>query len=129
MRTYILQDTITVRGKGSTTVTQSETDWLDLEPHEDAILWLDVQETTPGAGGTLTLSVQTSPTKDEAFFNAATIYTVNIAGLSGVQTPQKVLLSAATTSLARYLRWQLTSASDPFDATFRLVVSVNVPVA
>jgi hypothetical protein len=131
MRTYILQDMITVRGS-NTTVTQTEADWLDLEPFQDVVIWLELREVTPAPGaGTVTLNVQTSPTKDESFFAAANLVSVNLAltgTTMGVQTPTKVIMSTtAGTPLARYLRWQLTSTSTPFDATFRLVVSANVP--
>lgn len=130
MRTYVLQDIITVRGS-NTTVTQTEVDWLDLEQYQDIVLWFELREVTPASGGTVTFSVQTSPTKDEAFFVAGTVYTVNLDSLTlGVQSPIKVILSQnPTVPLARYLRWQITSSSAPFDATFRLVVAANAPGA
>jgi len=128
MRTYVLQDIITVRGS-STTVTQTEADWLDLEQYQDVVIWLEVREVTPSSAATVTLNVQTSPTKDEAFFNAANIYSQNLVGMTmGVQTPTKVIMSTTSgTPLARYVRWQMVSGSTPFDATFRLVIAANAP--
>jgi len=123
MHTFVLTDWITVRGSANT-VTQSESEWLDLTQYEDVMFWIDVREVT----GTVTLNLQTSPTKDENFFQAANIYQ-NAALAAGTLTPAntKVLMSAASIPLARYVRWQLTSASAPFDATFRIMVSANAP--
>jgi len=132
MRTYVLQDTITVRGT-NTTVTQTEVDWLDLEQYQDLIIWLELREVTPavGAGTAVTLKVQTSPTKDEAFFVAANLLSVDLAAAGttmGVQTPTKIIMSTTSgTPLARYVRWQVVSTGTPFDATFRLVVAANAP--
>lgn len=125
MHTFILQDWTTVRGSNNTVI-QSEADWIDLTPYQDVVIWIDVREVT----GTVALQLQTSPTKDEVFFLAAPGGT-GIYQLSPVtattQAPQKVLMSAATVPLARYLRWQLSSASTPYDVTFRIMISANAP--
>jgi hypothetical protein len=128
MHTFTLTDWVTVRGAGaSNTVTQSESEWLDLTQYEDVCFWIDVKEVT----GTVTLNVQTSPTKDESFFT--NIYT-NAALAAGIVNPGstggKVIM--ATTSgvpVARYVRWQLSSATNPYDATFRIFISANAPGA
>lgn len=128
MRTYILQDTITVRGKSGATVTQSEVDWLDLEAHDDVTIWLELREVTPSTGASVILRIQTSPTKDEAFFNAANLWSPDLVTLTpGVQTPEKVLLASSNPALARYVRWQLTCTTADFDATMRIVVSASAP--
>ena len=45
MHSYILQDWITIRGAaGVTTVTQSESGWLDLSPYQDLTFWIDTRE-------------------------------------------------------------------------------------
>ena len=127
MHTFILQDWITVRGANNT-VTQSESEWLDLTQYEDVGFWIDVREVT----GTVTLNIQTSPTKDESFFAAANIY--QNAALAASATPitpstTKVLMSSATIPIARYVRWSLTSSTATFDATFRIIASANAPGA
>lgn len=129
MHTFVLTDWTTVRGgTGGATITQSESEWLDLTQYEDVIFWIDVREV---AGPPVTLNIQTSPTKDDNFFNAANIYqnTGLAAGtFTAASTPTtKVLMSSATIPLARYVRWQLTSGSATFDATFRIMVSANAP--
>lgn len=120
MHTFIMQDWITIRGAANT-VTQSESEWLDLAQYQDVVLWIDAREFV----GTVTLNIQTAPTKDESFFSVGTVFTTTLA--LGPTAPQKVLLSVATVPLARYLRWQLTSATNPFDATFRIMISANAP--
>ncbi len=125
MHTFVLTDFITVRGSGNT-ITQSESEWLDLTQYEDVTFWIDVKEVT----GTVTMNIQTSPTKDETFF--ANVYT-NAALAAGVINPAstggKCLMSSASVPIARYIRWQVTSASAPFDATFRIFISANAPGA
>ena len=123
MHTFALTDWITVRGNNNT-ITQSESEWLDLTPYEDVVFWIDVREVT---GAAVTLNIQTSPTKDEAFFGAANLY--QNTALAPTTTPiiSKVTMTGATVPLSRYLRWQLTSANTPFDATFRIMVSANAP--
>ncbi len=51
MHTFALTDWITVRGSNNT-VTQSESEWLDLTQYEDLTFWIDVKEVT-GAAVTL----------------------------------------------------------------------------
>src|SRR5579883_1858565 len=56
MRSYLLQDWTTIRGASTlSTVTQQETDWLDLAPFQDVAFWIDVKEVT----NTVTLALQT----------------------------------------------------------------------
>src|SRR5512140_3060022 len=117
MHTFALTDGITIHG-GNNTVTQSESEWLDLTQYEDVTFWMEIKEVT----GTVTMKIQTSPTKDESFF--ADIY--NQAAAVGVVNPGstggKCLMSSATVPIARFVRWSLVSASAPFDATFRIYV-------
>jgi hypothetical protein len=124
MHTFVLTDWLTVRGSNNT-VTQSESEWLDLTQYEDVTFWIDIKEVT----GTVTLNLQTSPTKDEAFFQAtgASLYSATMT--AGNPVVSKVTMSGATVPLARYLRWSVTSSSAPFDATFRVFVAANAPGA
>ena len=47
MHSFILQDWTTIRSGGTlttTTVTQAEREWLDLEPYQDVVFWAQVAE-------------------------------------------------------------------------------------
>jgi hypothetical protein len=122
---FPLTNWTTMRGATSvTTITQSESQWLDLTGFEDIITWLEVKNLTPGGGTGVTLQYQTSPTKDEALFAGTA---AAFAMTTGV-TVTKALMSAATVPLARWLRWQLGSggATASWDATFRLWIAANI---
>jgi hypothetical protein len=116
-----------MRGAAGTNVTiaQSEAQWLDLLGFEDVIVWMQCQEVT-GSGATVQLNYQTAPTKDEALFVSSA--TINLAA-SATPVITKVLLSAATQPLARWLRWQLLASgtsTSAWDAMFRVYVAANI---
>jgi hypothetical protein len=116
MHSFILQDWTTIRGgSGVSTVTQQETDWLDLAAFQDVVFWIDVKETT----GSPTLYLQTAPTLDDSFFQAM------ITGVAMTAAAAPTVLSA-TVPLARYLRWQIVG-TPTWDATFRIAVAANSP--
>jgi hypothetical protein len=126
MDSFILQDWSTIKGGANVTVTQSEAEWLDLEPYEDVSFWLIVTE----ASGSPTLVYQTAPTKDEAFFAAQT------AGMTGTAitlTPSStpvitpVLAWSAAFPLARYVRWQIPSTSGGFKVNMYIAVAASAP--
>ena len=123
MHTLILEDWITVSGPGGDTLTQDETRWLDLEPFQDIVVYLECRE---AAGSpTATINLQTAPAKDDSLFQqiASTTFA---AGATPTLFP--VLLASASTPLARYLRWQVTTPGGvAWDATFRLLVAANSP--
>ena len=126
MDAFVLQDWVTVRGAASTTVTQSEHEWLDLAPYEDVVFWLQVSNVT----STPTLLYQTSPNKDESFFAAQTSGMTGTgialtAASTAVVTP--VLAWNATYPLARWVRWQLIPPSAAFDVTMRILVAAVAP--
>ena len=126
MHGFILQDWTTIRGGGSvTTVTQQETDWLDLSPYQDVVFWIDIKETTNNdtPDDSPTLYLQTSPTLEDSFFQSMVTVTMVAAG-----TPSVVpaLMASATVPLARYLRWQIVGAPG-WDATFRIAIAANSP--
>jgi hypothetical protein len=126
MHTFVLTDWITVRGSNNT-VNQSESEWLDMTQYEDLFFWIDVKEVT---GAAVTLNIQTSPTKDEAFFTTiSNNTTLGVNTLTPSSAQGKCLMSSASVPVARYVRWQLTSANTPFDATFRIMISANAPGA
>jgi hypothetical protein len=120
MHTFILQDWITIRGgTGVTTITQPETSWLDLEPFQDVVFWVDVKESTGGPS----LFLQTSPTLDETFFQSMTNASM-VAAAAPTLLP--AFMMSAAVPLARYVRW-LISGMPTWDATFRIVVAANSP--
>ena len=123
MHTFVLQDFTTIRGTNNT-VTQSESEWLDLTQYEDVFFWIDCKELT---GTTVTLNIQTSPTKDDSLFTNVYSQLLTTAIQNPGSTGGKCLMSTATIPIARYVRWQLTSTAAPFDATLRIFLSANAP--
>jgi hypothetical protein len=122
---FPLTSWITIRGANGSTVTQGESQWLDLRGFEDVVAWLQCNEVTKGGASNVTLAYQTAPTKDELLFT--TSGSVNLAaGSTPVITT--VLMSSASVPLARWLRWQLTASgsTSTFDATFRLWIAANI---
>jgi len=123
VHSFILQDWTTIRGAVST-ITQNETEWLDLAPFQDAVFWIDVREASAAAGSP-TLYLQTSPTLDDAFFQSMTATGTAMVG-SGTPTVVSVFMISATVPLARFVRWQI-AGSPTWDATFRIAVAANSP--
>lgn len=122
MHAFVLQDWLTIRGgTGVTLVNQPESGWLDLEPYQDVVFWLQVTE----ASGSVAINYQTAPTADDSFFASMNASPITFAASASVVVTQILMLSA-TTPLARYVRWQLTGTS-PWDAHFRIMVAANVP--
>jgi hypothetical protein len=120
MHAFILQDWTTIRG-GVTTVTQGESEWLDLTAYQDVVFWVDCRE----ASGSPSIQFQTSPTKDDSLFmNMMSSATSLTAATAPVIV--KATLSAATNPLARFVRWSITGTVT-WDATFRVLVAANSP--
>lgn len=113
-----LQDWVTIRGSGTTSVTQTASDWLDVEEFADAVFWLSVREVTNPGAGTVSIIYETSPIADESLFQmvAATVVTV------GGPTMSKVMLTGGNyVPIARYVRWRIVgSTAGTWDATFRI---------
>lgn len=129
MHSFILQNWTTIRagGSGTVVITQQETDWLDLAPYQDVVFWIDVKEVT--GSPTPTLYLQTSPTRDDTFFQTmvtqGTSTGIPLAAAAAPTVVSAFMLTAAV-PLARLLRWQI-SGSAPWDATFRIAVAANSP--
>jgi len=123
MHTFVLQDWTTIRGATTTTViTQGESTWLDLTAYQDVVFWVDTRELT----GTVTMSLQTSPTKDDVYFQPLmTAFALSLSTSSPTVKP--ALMASASTPLARYVRWQLTGPAAVWDATFRIIAAANSP--
>ena len=126
MHSFILQDWTSIRGGTSvSTITQQETEWLDLGPYQDIVAWVDVKETMNNgvAGGSPTLLIQTSPILEDAFFQSMLTVTMTAAAAPAVLP---AMMSSATLPLARYLRWQIVG-TPAWDATFRIAIAANSP--
>ena len=51
MYSFLLQDWKTLRlNPEQLSLTQSETDWVNMEPFQDAVFWLDVRNVVMGGG-------------------------------------------------------------------------------
>lgn len=128
-----LQDWITVTGGNSTTVTQPETDWIQIPSFQDVAFYTEVGSITNA--NTTNLDIQTSPTKDEVFFGATLAtnaymarYALTSASGLGMQTVQIVRWATATGQApARYVRWKIAfpGAGGPTNITFRIWLSLN----
>lgn len=129
MDSFVLQDWVTVQGASGITVTQSESEWLDLEPYEDVVFWLLV--TNASTAGSPALVYQTAPAKDDNFFASQT------AGMSGAAIPlvsggnsavvTQVLAWNAPFPLARWVRWQIPAVAAAFTVTMQIVAAATAP--
>jgi hypothetical protein len=127
MHSFMLTNWVTIRAdKTLTTVTQSQSGWLDLFGFQDVIAWADVREANAGGGTNVTMTYQTCPTADEVLFAAATA-AFNVT--SGSVSVTKMLKETTTVPLGRWLRWRLGVTGSPtgtWDATFRIWIAANM---
>ncbi len=131
---YILQDWTTIRVQSSSqTVTQNETQWLGFNSFQDMVFWVDTREATIPSGGTIVLSLETAPSKDEVLFQQmAPINLVQGSYSPGLYIPSgnlpKVILSQGpSVPLATWVRWRawLSGATALWDLTFRVLLTAN----
>jgi hypothetical protein len=123
----VWQDWITLRGSwsavngGVATVTQSESSYLDVTDFDDLVVSIDTREVT----GTVVLYFQTSAAREDASF----VPIGSSVTLTASSTPQVVrfLATYGPTPIARYMRWQFTGSTAPYDATFRLTFAAHAP--
>ena len=121
MRSFVLQDWITIRGAASTNVTQGESDWLDLAPYQDISIYLDVREVTPSVGSP-TMHFETSPNKEDVLFqDMVSPFTIS----TSPSNPYRVAITTAQCPVARYVRWRIVAPASLWDATFRVLVSAD----
>jgi hypothetical protein len=136
MFSYVLQDFTTIRGNSTTqTITQSESEWLNLGPFQDVSIWLDIREVFITSGNTnVQFNLQTAPIKDEFLFvNMETSPFQATVALTApkvrVITLDQLALSSSPINvpLGKFVRWQLVAsgATGVWDATFRIVVCAN----
>lgn len=126
MDSHLLQDWITIAGQSGDagyTITQSESQWLDLEPYDDVIFYTDVRQLT----ATPMITFQTAPAPEEAAFQAI-VPTITLA-VSSSPVVSPALAAYASVPLARYVRWKLSATGGVFTATFRIWVVAFSPGA
>jgi|ERR1700722_11958441 len=123
MRCFEMQDWVTIRGASSAsqaTTIQSEHQWLDLAKYSDVVLWTEIKEATLGSG-TVDISFETAPSKDESLFSQAV---APFLATAGTVTASVVHRDTATVPLGRWLRWKITSgAGTAWDVVFRVWVA------
>ena len=122
-----LQNRVTIRsvsGAG-TSVTQPESGWLDLSAFQDIIAYTQTSEITVGGGTSVTITFQTSPTKDESLWADVTGAVTLATGL----LVTKMLKETTSRPLSRFLRWKLATSTTPrsvWDATFMVWIAANM---
>lgn len=125
MRSFPLQNRITIRGLDENTIVQAESEWLDLEAFADLVVWIEVTEVTKPTVGEVRLILETAPAKLDALF----VPVDTVDGLVPSTTPlvRKIFLNGAGgVPLARYLRWKLKgTGGGTWDATFQLHITVG----
>ena len=128
MHAILLCDWTTVQGTTSSSpIVQGDDQWIDLTPYQEAVFWVDCREVT----GTVTLNLETSPSRDDVYFKSMVNPTAGQTGISLVNGTAPVayaaLLASAPTPLARWVRWKLVGTGSTWDATFRIWASCNSP--
>lgn len=107
----------TFSGSSTSTLSQSQREWLDVSDYADGIYWIEVKDIS-GTG--LQLDLQTSSTEDDADFS-------NFLG--PVTTVSSTMLvtrfATATTPMMRYVRWRLSGASASWAITFRVYATLK----
>lgn len=122
MQPIIMQDWITIRGQSNnpaTTVTMSQSSWLNTAPFQDVTFFLDVREFT---GTTVTLTFETSPGRDEVLFQACVAAFTLVTGTA----VKNCFLTTATVPVSNWTRWKLAGPQSVlWDATFRVMAAGN----
>lgn len=120
MQPIIMQDWVTIRGAASTTVIMSQADWIMTAPFQDIQFYLDVRE---ASGGTINLSFETAPTRDEVLFKLMGAAVIGITG--AVTSVTSFTLANATVPVSHWTRWKLAGPAALWDVTFRVMAAGN----
>jgi hypothetical protein len=123
MQTILLQPWTSVASALTFAFTQQADQWVDLACYSDiAGFWIDVSGTQGMTGTDVQLTLQSSPSHDEAYFQPLLPPIPLVA--SPTPTFVKAVRMASTSSLGRWARWQLSgtpsSVSGLWGATFRV---------
>lgn len=117
---YVLQDWITMALPAGGTTIQNESDWLGFSSFQDIVFWVEVKTVS---AGTVTINLQTAPTKDDVLFNTLTNCTVGATGATNTVL-KNILSTNPAIPLATWVRWTL-SGSVAATITFRILASAN----
>ncbi len=121
--TVCLQEWTSILGNGNS-VTQSVGGWVDLPPYQDVALYVEIS-----ANSAATLTLQTSPTREEAYFIPLTNALGSPVAYTGSGLQTVLVYSVANSAeqvLARFLRWSVSGSGSWF-ITFRVWLSVQPP--
>jgi hypothetical protein len=124
---YVLQDWTTVHATNATSgFTQTDCGWLELVGFRDLTAWIHVAAATVDAS--VTVNLETSPTRDENLFQTLTTTSVGAGGAVYVAISRARF---ASVPLARVLRWKVakSNASSDWSIAFRVLVALNPVVA
>jgi len=121
MQPIVMQDWITIRGAASTTVIQSQADWIFTAPFQDVTFYLDVREFSPVSA--VTLAYQTAPAREEALFQ--TIASTAAINAATPFAPVNVFLANALIPVSHWTRWKLSAGAATWDLTFRIMMAGN----
>jgi hypothetical protein len=128
MYTACLQNWVRLRGNATSTLVQSEAEWVDLGAFQGVMPYVQVS----GFGGSPTIALETSPTRDNVLFRTLggtpgisplASYTISAAGL---QTPLMFTFAdaAVTTPPGKWLRWKVTGTGN-WSVVFRVWLSLQ----
>jgi hypothetical protein len=133
MHGHVLQDFVTIRGASTvTTITQTESAWLDTSAYQDLFAWIDVREVTLGSLTDIQINLQTAPIKDEFLFVNLQASPITVTGALSTPSIVQVIYSAGSgtnkVALGSFLRWQLVASGTAslWDITFRIAVCCNM---
>ena len=123
---YVLQDWITIKGTTTTTLIQNESDWLGFSSFQDIVFWCDIR----GITTTVTMLLQTAPTKDDILFQTLSNCTLTVTTVATPYTvtgvlPKSILAANPAVPLSTWVRWSLTPVAATWDITFRILASAN----
>lgn len=111
MQGVVFQDWTTVREDStSSTFTQSEALWLNVDDYSDVVFWLEVESVV--IGSSLQLSYETAPTKGDVLFQAVTNSVCLLTSTQPVIT--KVINGQSNLPLSSWLRWKVSTVGLPF---------------
>jgi hypothetical protein len=124
MYSFVLQDWINVTTPAGGTVTQTESEWLDMSPFQDVVAWVDVRSVNALPAPTLFL--ETAPSKDDILFKPMTTLGWAMA-VGSSPTVLQFLMGSADVPVAQCLRWKITGGASGIAVTFRILIAANAP--
>lgn len=131
MHTFLLQDwtTISLGPLATGWVVQDPSGYLDLEPFESYVAWVETRNVNVGSGSNVQIWLETAPVEEDTFFYGILNPNPTTVTLAlGVQVVTNLLNAPLPNiaPLARFLRWKLVGANNA-SATFRILISAHCP--